>query len=508
LGITEKPIVSTPTFKDLFIFEVANNHQGSVEHGLDIIRAMGRIARTHGINAGVKFQYRDLDTFIHPDYQNRDDVKHIPRFLSTRLTNTQFLTLLNVVRDEGMTTIVTPFDEVSVKTCLDHGVQILKVASCSAMDWPLLEAIAAAKKPTIVSTGGLTVYDIDKVVSFLRHRNVNFALMHCVSIYPTPNKSLQLDFIERLTKRYPGVAIGYSGHEAPDNFDPVKIAIAKGAVLLERHVGIPADTITLNKYSMAPEQVDTWVTSALAAQTICGGNGLDKRITQAEIDALQSLKRGVFAAKDIKNGEEIDAQSVFFAMPCAEKQLDSGQFGQYRLQWVASRDYARNEPIFEYHEPDLITTVRSIVHDAKGMLYEANIQIGDDFEIELSHHHGMEHFRQIGAILITLVNREYCKKLVVMLPGQQHPSHHHKRKEETFQLLWGDLEITLDDDTRQLKPGDKVLVERNVWHSFRSSAGAIFEEISSRHVKGDSYYEDETISSQDLILRKTVLEEW
>ncbi|MBN1451862.1 MAG: N-acetylneuraminate synthase family protein [Anaerolineales bacterium] len=500
--------MATPAFEDLFIFEVANNHQGSVEHGLDIVHAMGRIARTHGIHAGVKFQYRNLDTFIHPDYQNREDVKHIPRFLSTRLTNTQFLTLLNAVRDEGMTTIVTPFDEASVKSCLDHGVQILKVASCSAMDWPLLDAIAAAKKPTIVSTGGLTVYDIDKVVSFLSHRDLKFALMHCVSIYPTPNENLQLDFVERLAKRYPGVAIGYSGHEAPDNFDPVKIAVAKGAAILERHVGVPTDTITLNKYSMAPEQVDTWVTSALAAKAICGGNGLDKRITQAEIDALQSLKRGVFAARAIKKGEEIEAQSVFFAMPCADKQLDSGQFGQYRIQWIASKDYAKNEPIFEYHEPDLITTVRSIVHDAKGMLYEANIQIGDDFEIELSHHYGLEHFRQTGTILITLVNREYCKKLVVMLPGQQHPLHRHERKEETFQLLWGDLEITLDDEVRYLKPGDKVLVERSVWHDFRSSGGAIFEEVSTRHYRGDSYYQDEAIMALDPMERKTVLEDW
>ncbi|MBN1565645.1 MAG: N-acetylneuraminate synthase family protein, partial [Anaerolineae bacterium] len=236
--------MATPTFADLFIFEMANNHQGSVEHGLDIIRAMGKVARTRGINAAVKFQYRELDSFVHPDYRDRADVKHIPRFLSTRLTSTQFLTMLNAVRNEGMTTVVTPFDEASVKMCLDHGVQILKVASCSAMDWPLLDAIAQANKPVIVSTGGLTIRDIDKVVSFFEHRAVKFALMHCVSIYPTPNEDLQLDFIDRLNRRYPGIFVGYSGHEAPDNYDPVKIAVAKGAKLLERHVGVPTDTIT------------------------------------------------------------------------------------------------------------------------------------------------------------------------------------------------------------------------------------------------------------------------
>ena len=71
-------------FDELFIFEMANSHQGDVEHGKDIIRAMGRIARKYNIKAAVKLQYRNLDNFIHPDYVGRTDVKHIPRFLCTR----------------------------------------------------------------------------------------------------------------------------------------------------------------------------------------------------------------------------------------------------------------------------------------------------------------------------------------------------------------------------------------------------------------------------------------
>ncbi|MBO4505039.1 MAG: hypothetical protein J5728_01275, partial [Lachnospiraceae bacterium] len=77
-------------FDNLFIFEMANSHQGSVEHGIDIIRAMGRIARKYNIRAAVKLQYRELDSFIHPDYKGRTDIKHIPRFESTRLMPEQF----------------------------------------------------------------------------------------------------------------------------------------------------------------------------------------------------------------------------------------------------------------------------------------------------------------------------------------------------------------------------------------------------------------------------------
>ena len=65
-----------------------------------------------------------------------------------------------------------------------------------------------------------------------------------------------MNFLEKMRRRYPDLHIGWSGHEAPDNLDPVKIAVAKGAKLLERHVGVPTDEITLNGYSMNPEQVE------------------------------------------------------------------------------------------------------------------------------------------------------------------------------------------------------------------------------------------------------------
>jgi len=496
-------------FKNLFIFEMANNHQGSVEHGLEIINAMGKIIRKYKIQGAVKFQYRDLDTLIHPDFAKRDDVKHIQRFLNTRLSKDEFLTLVEAVRDQGLITICSPFDEASVSLLLNHDIQIIKVASCCAKDWPLLEVIAKAEKPVVCSTGGLSLYDIDNIVSFFTHRNVDFALLHCVSLYPAPNHEVQLNFMERMTRRYPYVPVGYSGHESPNNVDVVKIAVAKGAAILERHVGIEKGDIKLNSYSMSPSQVDAWVASALSAKKISGKESYDKRVTQAETESLLSLARGVYALKDIKKGSNIKRSNVFFAMPCAEGQIKSGEFTE---TLVASKNYCKNDPINapieRMRQPNVIHMIRGIIHDARGMLYEAHVEFGKDFEIELSHHYGIEHFRQFGALIVNVINREYCKKLIVVLPGQKHPNHYHKIKEETFQLLWGDADITINGIKNELKPGDKILVEKGAWHSFTSKKGAIIEEISTTHYSGDSYYEDETIKKLDPITRKTILTDW
>jgi N-acetylneuraminate synthase len=494
-------------FEELFIFEMANNHQGSVDHGLKIIEAMGEIKRRHGIRAAVKFQYRDLDTFIHPACRTRTDVKHIPRFLSTRLNDAEFRRMVEAVRREEMVVVVTPFDEPSVTRCVEHGVDILKIASCSADDWPLIEAIAETHKPVIASTGGVSVYEIDNLASFFHHKCVEFALLHCVGLYPTGNEQVNMGFLTRLAHRFPGIPVGYSGHEAPDNLDVVAVAVSRGAGILERHVGVATDAIKLNNYSMNPEQTEAWVATALRARRIVGATE-SKTVTETERESLLSLKRGVFAARPITKGEPIRRADVYFAMPCAAGQTTSGEFGRLRVAYTASRDYAVDQSITERAEVDQSIQIRRIIHDAKGMLSEAHVVLADDDEVELSHHYGIEKFRHTGALIVNVVNREYCKKLVFVFPGQKHPNHRHNVKEETFQLIWGDLELCRNGIPAQLKRGQKVLIERGTWHSFTSRNGAIFEEVSTTHVKGDSYYEDEAISRLDLIQRKTLLQGW
>ncbi len=492
---------------NLFIFEMANNHQGSVEHGCRIIDAVADIASRHGVRAGVKFQYRDLDTFIHPAFRNRDDVAHIPRFLSTRLADDEFRALIEHTRARELVTIVTPFDEVSVGKCLDHDVDVLKIASCSATDWPLLEAVAEAGRPVIVSTGGVTLPEIDNLVSFLGHRAVTFALMHCVSIYPTPNERLHMNFLGRIKSRYPGVAVGYSGHEAPDNLDVVVAAVAKGADLLERHVGVATDSISLNGYSMNPQQADDWVAAALRARAICGPDN-EKVVSEDERESLRALARGVYARRPLRQGATLARDDLYFAMPRQADQLSSGEFGRYRATYRTSVDYAEHAPVSEAPVADPVSDLRTILHDAKGMLFEACIQINPEHQVEISHHYGVERFREVGAIFVHVVNREYCKKLGIMLPGQQHPTHHHEQKEETFQLLWGDLTVERDGETVHLEPGDTLLIERGTPHSFASRGGGIFEEISTTDRRGDSRYLDPEINRLDPMQRKTLLETW
>ena len=47
--------------------------------------------------------------------------------------------------------------------------------------------------------------------------------------------------------------------------------------------------------------------------------------------------------------------------------------------------------------------------------------------------------------MITILNREYCKKYIFLFPGQKHPEQYHNQKDETFILLYGDCKLILDN---------------------------------------------------------------
>ena len=99
----------------------------------------------------------------------------------------------------------------------------------------LIEKINSVDKSIIASTAGATLEDIEKVVRFFKNRSKNFALMHCVAEYPTPNKKLNLNRLKFLINKFPDIKIGYSTHEDPSNSNILPLAISMGATIFEKH---------------------------------------------------------------------------------------------------------------------------------------------------------------------------------------------------------------------------------------------------------------------------------
>lgn len=500
-------MVNKDIFQNLFIFEMANNHMGDVEHGLRIIREIQGISKEFNFNFGFKLQYRNLDTFIHPDFKGRKDIKYVKRFEETRLKEAELKILKDEIKNLGFIAICTPFDENSVDLIEKHDFDIIKIGSCSFNDWPLLERIVKTDKPIILSLGGVSLESMDKVVVFFEHRKKAFCLMHCVSKYPTLKENIQLNQIDFIRTRYPNIPIGYSTHEEPGNLDAIKIAMAKGASVFERHVGIANGIYKLNKYSSTPEQIEKWLLSAEKAFKMCGFSNKVRYVPDKENDDLRKLKRGIFAKSLIAKGKRIDSSNIFLAIPNVKSQLLADDLSKY-AEFISKKEVNKNEPIMflDVEASNLRDKVLQIINKLKDILIESKISLPDKVDFELSHHYGIDNFENCGAAIINCINREYCKKIIIMLPEQGHPIHYHKKKEETFHILYGDICLNLNGIENEYKSGDMIIIERGMKHSFNSKNGAVFEEISTTHFAEDSYYDDEKIIKNKN--RKTEMTFW
>jgi len=314
-------MIDKDIFEDLFVLEMANNHLGSVERGLKIISAFSQVVRFNNIHAAIKLQFRDVEKFVHRDFRDVEE-RYIQKTLRTGMSDQDYGTLVEAIRKGGCMATATPFDERSVDLCCELGLPIIKIASSDLNDWVLLEKIAKAKKPVIVSTGGSSLKDMDDIVKFFANRNIPLAINHCVSLYPSEDSQLEMNQIDFLRNRYPHNVIGFSTHEHTDWTSSMLIAYAKGARTFERHIDIDTDGVNVSPYCSLPHQVDQWFKAFYKAKELCGAPGTQKRIpTKAEIEYLDGLVRGVYAKDDLPEGHSLTDKDVYLAIPLQKGQL-------------------------------------------------------------------------------------------------------------------------------------------------------------------------------------------
>lgn len=504
------------TSKTKIVFEIANNHSGSLEHLKDIVDSISqKIKSSQVIDCSLfefafKFQFRDLETFISP-IADASSNKHIDRFLSTRLSDSDWREAIDYVRSSDFLVQVTPFDEASVYKCLDLGVDDFKVASCSATDWSLLDHIAKNAHNVTFSTGGLALDKVDNLYSYFTHRDLEkISILHCCGIYPAPLSSINMSTLPLYAKRYPKATIGYSGHEDPSNHLVSLMAFSCGALVLERHVGKASSDkgIALNSYSLSPDQVCDWVEQIAMAMVV---NGLPKTSDYSnsiEKSSLRSLQRGAFAIEDLKPGDVIPAAKVNYAFPPVEDQLIVEDVTSIYNTNIAKKAIAKGSPILasdvETNENIQLKALHTFIHKVRGILNQSGYSyLPRDTSLEISHHYGIENLNEYGCCLINVVNRNYCKKLIIVTKGQVHPEQKHEIKEEYFIVISGKLKIVINGKVSVLNSGDSILVPAGALHEFSALEDTLFEEVSTTSITTDSYYTDNAIQALPREQRKT-----
>lgn len=133
----------------------------------------------------------------------------------------------------GLVPMTTCLTRAHVQPLAEVGFDTVKVASYDCASFPMLRELKARFDEIIVSTGATFDGEIEYAAEILG--GTNFAMLHCVTIYPTPLDQTHLARMELLGGLAPRV--GFSDHSlvARDGLLASKAAIFLGAEIIERH---------------------------------------------------------------------------------------------------------------------------------------------------------------------------------------------------------------------------------------------------------------------------------
>jgi N-acetylneuraminate synthase len=214
--------------------------------------------------------------------------------------------LQTIAQEMGLDFFSTPFDSSSVEFLQSINVPAFKIASFESVDLQLLERTARTGKPIIMSTGMMSLAEIEEAVSVIRAAGNNqLALLKCTSAYPAIHSEMNLRTIPHLAETF-GVEAGISDHSA-GNVVPIT-AVALGATIIEKHLTISrALPGPDSAFSMEPHEFKEMVEAVRTTEQAMGSVHYGV-VPSEKVSAV--FRRSLFVTRDMESGEPFTAENV------------------------------------------------------------------------------------------------------------------------------------------------------------------------------------------------------
>jgi N,N'-diacetyllegionaminate synthase len=299
--------------RTMVIAEIGVNHDGSLERALALVDAAAKC----GADA-VKLQIFRADKLMHESaafatYQKTSmlDATPIDMLRRFEMEERELREIVEAISAAGMIPLATPFSLEDVGLIESLNLPAIKIASPDIVNWPLLKSAAKTGLPLLVSTGAANVNEISSSVAWLRGWNASFALLHCISSYPTPPGSANLCWIRELAERFE-VPVGYSDHTT--EVISGALAVAAGAAVIEKHLTYDCSAAGPDHAaSLDPEDFRDYVSLVRLACEMRGGGG--KRVLDIERDVRTVSRQSVVAARDLAPGHVIQEYDLTVQRP-------------------------------------------------------------------------------------------------------------------------------------------------------------------------------------------------
>jgi N,N'-diacetyllegionaminate synthase len=294
----------------LVIAEIGSVHDGSLGNALRLIDA----ASEAGADA-VKFQTHIADAETLPDapapaYFSSES--RIEYFRRTSFSLDQWIALKARCLERNTLFLSSPFSEEAVDLLEAVGVERYKIPSGEVSNIPLIEKIAATRKPVILSSGMSSWEELDRAVAAVRRFHNDLAVLNCTSEYPCPDDRVGLNVLAEMRARY-GTPVGLSDHTLPPY--AALAAVALGALIIEKHFTFSRLMYGSDaKHSMEPQEFGDMVRGIRSIERM-----LASYVDKADIGRFAGMKRifekSIVARGNIAAGTVITREMLAFKKP-------------------------------------------------------------------------------------------------------------------------------------------------------------------------------------------------
>lgn len=293
------------------VAEVNSSHNGSMETARRMIDA----AAEAGCDC-VKFQSWSTSSLYSKTYYRQNPIAE--RFVNKfSLSPGQLKELCGYCREKGVDFSSTPYSEAEVDFLVEEcKVPFIKIASMEINHPKFLRYIGEKRIPIVLSTGMSDMAEIERAVRILGDAGVaQMVLLHCVSIYPTVLKAVNLNNIIGLREKFGKYPIGFSDHTEGDA--AAVAATALGAALIEKHLTLDRAKVGMdNGMATEPDALRAMVSKCRDIQIALGSR---ERVVQAEeLAQRRNMRRSIIAQRDIPKGKIITEEDLYAKRPGTE----------------------------------------------------------------------------------------------------------------------------------------------------------------------------------------------
>ncbi|MBM3706865.1 MAG: general stress protein [Actinobacteria bacterium] len=226
------------------ITEFCQNHNGSFDILKKMICEAAEGGATHGkiqtifaddLSFRERFEEGKIDSKGNIITIKRPYKQEYQRLKSLELSYDQHQLFIEECKKSGLIPLTTSFNITSICKLKDLGWQSIKVASYDCGSLPMIRALADNFNELIISTGATFDYEIENTANYLNNINKKFTFLHCITIYPTPLKYMNLKRMEYLKKFTQSVGLSEHSLVSTDGIKASIAAIYLGANTVERH---------------------------------------------------------------------------------------------------------------------------------------------------------------------------------------------------------------------------------------------------------------------------------